>query len=143
MTDDHHRRLERMYAAAPFNGYYSGDMKISDGAARLEVPIQDTFHHVAQAVHGTHYFKVLDDSCFFAAQSVVADAFLLTASFTLYFTRPIVGQRMAGEAKLVSETRTQLIAEGVVLDENGKVCGRGSGLFTRSKHRLEDLPGYS
>ena len=143
MTDAHHRKLERMYAAAPFNGYYSGDMKISDGAARLEIPIQDTFHHAAQAVHGTHYFKVLDDSCFFAAQSVVADVFLLTASFTLYFIRPISGQRMAGEAKLVSETRTQLIAEGMVLDEAGKICGRGSGLFARSRHRLEDLPGYS
>lgn len=141
--DLHHRKLERMYAAAPFNGYYSGKMSISEGAARLEIPIQETFLHAAQAVHGTHYFKVLDDSCFFAAQSAVADVFLLTASFTLYFTRPIVGTHMVGDAKLVSQTRTQLIAEGVVLDETGKICGRGSGLFARSKHALETLPGYS
>lgn len=139
---DHHRALERMYHAAPFNGYYRGHLTVGEGTARLKLPIQETFLHAAGAVHGTHYFKVLDDTCFFAAQSAVEDVFLLTASFTLYFTRPITGASMAAEARLVSQTRTQLIAEGVVLDERGKECGRGSGLFARSRHALAGLPNY-
>lgn len=143
MNEAHFRRLERMYAAAPFNTYYRGQLEVSQDHARLTLPIQESFMHAAGAVHGTHYFKLLDDSCFFAAQSRVTEVFLLTASFNLYFTRPIVGKSMVGEAKLVSRTARQLIAEGVVLDDQGRECGRGSGVFALSRIPLDEKIGYA
>jgi len=140
---EHFRKLERMYHAAPFNVYYRGTLEVGQDVARLNIPIQESFLHAAQAVHGTHYFKVLDDSCFFAAQSRVTDVFLLTASFTLYFTRPIVGETMVGQARLVNRTARQLLAEGVVLDDQGRECGRGSGLFALSRIPLDETLGYA
>ena len=39
--------------------------------------------HAAGAVHGSYYFKVLDDACYFAANSLVSDVFVLTVSFVI------------------------------------------------------------
>lgn len=40
-------------------------------------------------MHGSHYFKLLDDSAFFAATSQGPDLFLLSASSTVQFMRPV------------------------------------------------------
>jgi acyl-coenzyme A thioesterase PaaI-like protein len=36
-------------------------------------------HHSIHAVHGSVYFKALDDAAFFAVNSLVEDVFVLTA----------------------------------------------------------------
>ena len=78
---EHHRKLERMYAAAPINEYFKPRLRIGDGEAEIRIVVRDDFHHSAGAMHGVVYFKALDDSTFFAANSIVEDCFVLTAHF--------------------------------------------------------------
>ena len=35
------------------------------------MPIKKDYFHALEAIHGSVYFKILDDAAFFAAQSVV------------------------------------------------------------------------
>ena len=44
-TDEHFRKLERMYGKAPCNEYYSPELTISKGAAILVIPVQQRFYH--------------------------------------------------------------------------------------------------
>ena len=77
--DDHFRRLERMYRAAPANEYFRPDISIEEGTAEVRLVVRPDFFHAASAVHGSVYFKLLDDATFFAASSLVDDVFVLTA----------------------------------------------------------------
>ena len=98
--------------------------------------------HAADAVHGSVYFKLLDDACFFAANSLVDDVFVLTASFNIYLTRPVTGGTMTSAARVVHRSRRMFLAEGEARDGDGRLIARGSGNFMRSSIALDEGVGY-
>ena len=141
--DEHHRRLERMYRSAPTNEYFRPEISIDDGKAEVRLTVRPDFFHAASAVHGSIYFKVLDDATFFAASSLVDDVFVLTTSFTLYFLRPVSSGVMIARGTVVSRSSRLLIGEGVIVDSEGREVGRGSGTFMRSQIALTPAIGYA
>jgi uncharacterized protein (TIGR00369 family) len=140
--DDHFRALERMYHAAPINEIFRPRITVSDGAAEIEIEVEEKLFHAAGAVHGSVYFKMLDDAAFFAANSLVTDVFVLTASFTTYLLRPISSGRMRSVGTVASRGKTQIIAESVVTNDRGKEIGRGNGIFVKGRISLADTAGY-
>ena len=86
---EHYRKLERMYQTAPVNEFYKPVMHISEGMAEIEIEIDKRFFHAAHAVHGSVYFKMLDDAAFFAANSIVEEVFVLTVSYNIHLVRPV------------------------------------------------------
>lgn len=138
----HFKALESMYKAAPINAIYLPEITISEGAAEIEIELSPKFHHAAGGVHGSVYFKMLDDAAFFAANSYEHEVFVLTTSFTTYMTRPVSDGKMKAVGKVVNKNRTQFIAEAVVYDSAGNEIGRGNGIFVRSKILLAQTAGY-
>src|SRR5271168_2659860 len=119
----HFENLIAMYDRAPINQYFRPTLRIpEDGRAELELTVREDFFHAGRAIHGSVYFKALDDATFFAVQSLVTDAFVLTSSFQLYFLRPV--------------------SEGSLLDDRGKEVARGSGTFMPSTLPLTPEMGY-
>lgn len=142
-NESHFKKLISMYAAAPINEIYSPVLKISEGEAIIEIQLDRKFHHSAGGVHGSVYFKMLDDAAFFAANSLEEEFFVLTTSFTTYITRPVATGKMRAVGKVVNKNRTQFIAESVVYDIDGREIGRGNGVFVRGKLPLLDVAGYA
>ena len=140
--DPHFTSLENLYLAAPNNSYYRPRIDVSDSESTIEVDVSDKFFHSLGAVHGSVYFKMLDDAAFFAANSVERETFVLTTSFTTYLTRPVSSGTMRSTGRLVNRNNTQFIAEAVLSDSEGNELGRGSGVFMRSKLLLREAPGY-
>jgi uncharacterized protein (TIGR00369 family) len=140
--DEHFHKLERMYLSAPVNEYYAPEIHVKAGQAQVIIPVRPDYFHAADAVHGAVYFKLLDDSSFFAANSLVDDVFVLTVSYTVYFTRPISEGVMKASGKVVEASRRLIIAESTVVDSNEREIARGSGTFMRSKIKLTEVVGY-
>lgn len=140
--DDHYRRLERMYHSAPANEYFRPEMHIGEGTAEVHLTVRPDFFHAASAVHGSVYFKLLDDATFFAASSLVDDVFVLTASFNIYFLRPIADGVMTARGTIVSKSTRLLIGEGVLVDGESREIARGSGTFMPSRVPLDERLGY-
>jgi len=138
---DHYRKLERMYLSAPVNRIYSPKIQIDEGRAVVEIEVGEQFFHAANAVHGAVYFKALDDAAFFAANSLVTDTFVLTVSFNVYFTRPVSEGTLRGEGRVVSRSKSLVIAEAVLFNGDVEVA-RGSGSFVPSKIELSEKLGY-
>ena len=132
-----------MYAAAPINKIYNPIMTVSEGAAEIEIILSEKFHHSGGGVHGSVYFKMLDDAAFFAANSFEKDVFVLTTSFTTYLTRPVSQGKLKALGKVVNKNKTQFIAEAVVYDSEENEIGRGNGVFIRSKLLLAQTAGYN
>jgi len=142
IDEEHYRKLERMYALAPVNHFFAPTLRVSDGEAEVGIEVRPDFFHAARAVHGSIYFKALDDAAFFAANSVVTDVFVLTASFNLYFLRPVTRGMLIARGKLLQRSQNLLVAEAVLSTEEGKQVGRGSGTFMRSRVTLDAGVGY-
>ncbi len=139
---EHYSKLERMYLSAPINAFYSPEIWISEGEAEITIPVKPEFFHAAAAVHGSVYFKLLDDAAFFAVNSLIAEYFALTASFTTYLLRPISEGKMKATGRVVNAGARSFLAEAVVIDEAGNEIARGSGSFVASKIKLTSDIGY-
>ena len=141
---EHFRRLERMYLTkASINTYFKPSIAIGDGEAEIRIAVDQKFFHAAGAVHGSVYFKALDDAAFFAANSVVEDVFVLTTNFNIQLLRPVTEGILIAKGTLVSETRSLLIADAELRDDRDHLVGRGTGNFMKSRMKLKDVPGYA
>jgi uncharacterized protein (TIGR00369 family) len=141
-TTEHYRKLEQMYLAAPINAFYSPSIWISHGEAEISIAVKPDFFHAADAVHGSVYFKLLDDAAFFAVNSLIEEYFALTASFTTYLLRPISEGIMKASGKVVYAGGRSFLAEAVIVDSEGNEIARGSGNFVTSKIKLTARMGY-
>jgi uncharacterized protein (TIGR00369 family) len=139
---EHFRKLENMYAGAPINRYFQPRLSVRQGKAELRISIRPDMFHAAGATHGSVYFKAMDDSAFFAANSLVEDVYVLTTSFNVHLLRPIAAGEMIATGTVVGQTRTLFLAESVVVDSEGNQLGRGTGTFVRSRTRLTEEVGY-
>jgi uncharacterized protein (TIGR00369 family) len=142
MSDSHYRKLEAMYRRAPINRFYRPEIRIESGSATIEVDVREDFFHAASAAHGSVLWKMLDDACFFAASSLVPDVFVLTVSFTTYFTRPVSKGRMTSTGRVVHAGKNLLLAEAVVTIDGGKEAARGNGSFMKGTTALTPEIGY-
>lgn len=139
----HYRKLENMYQSAPINQFFKPTLVITEGKAEVEIMIAEKHHHAAGAVHGSVYFKMLDDAAFFAANSLEPELFVLTVSFTTYLTRPVSSGVLRSVANVVNTTKSQFIVESIVYNSDDKEIGRGNGIFVRSKIPLTPEIGYA
>ena len=133
-----------MYLSAPINAQlYKGiTINISNEKAELTLKIEEKFFHAANAIHGSVYFKMLDDAAFFAVNSIVKDVFVYTVSFNIQILRPVSTGIIKSTGELKFKSNNLFIADSTLLDENNKLVGRGSGNFMKSKIELTENIGY-
>ncbi len=132
-----------MYAGAPVNRWYRPELTIGEGRAELRIPVREEFFHAAGAVHGSVYFKALDDAAFFAASSLERERFVVTANFHLHITRPVSAGELVATGRVVHRSRRLILAESVLVDADGRQLARGSGSFMPSASRLGPELGYA
>ncbi|MBW3582662.1 MAG: PaaI family thioesterase [Euryarchaeota archaeon] len=139
--ETHRRGLENLYHTANCNRYFRPRLGVGDGTAHVALDVRDDLLHAAHAVHGSVYFKLLDDAAFFAANSKVLDVFVMTASFQLDLLRPVTAGTMDARGKVVDTGRSRIIAEATLHNE-GRLVGRGTGTFMPSRIALGPDVGY-
>ena len=139
---DHWRRLERMYHRAPVNEYFEPRLEVGEGTARIVMAVKPSSFHAGAGLHGSVFFKMLDDACVFAVYSVEPEVFVPTTSFTVHFLRPVTGGTLEAVANVVDRAGRIYVAEGV-LRCDGRPVATGSGTFTRSSVKLSEVPGYA
>jgi len=144
ITSEHYRKMERMYLNANFNKliFPSTQIEIRKGEADVTIEVEDTYHHALGAMHGSIYFKLLDDAAYFAANSLEEEYFLLTSSFNVHLTRPVAKGSITSKGKIRTATKSLYIAEATIYDEKGREVGYGTGNFMRSKVKLSPEIGY-
>ncbi|MEN6390468.1 MAG: PaaI family thioesterase [Syntrophomonas sp.] len=141
----HYRALERMYLEAPYNQelYDDTTIKISRGEAIVTTRVQERHFHGAGAMHGSGYFRVLDDAAFFAVNSLFDDYMVLTVSFELRLMRQVSCGIIKSVGRFIRQESSKLfIAEATVYDEAGRVIASGTGKFIKSQRPVNSIPGY-
>ncbi len=139
----HHRKLENMYRGSPCNEFYAPQITIGEGHAEVTFTVRPEFHHAAGTMHGSVYFKALDDAAYFAAASLRDGNFLVTSTFTTYLSRPVAEGQLAARGRVLNATRSQVLAEAVLYDEREREVARGSGLFVPGRMRYDEALGYA
>jgi len=142
MINEHYTKLENMYLAAPINVFYKPIIQIADKKSEISIKIKEDFFHAANGVHGSVYFKMLDDAAFFAVNSVVDDVFVLTASFKTELLLPINSGELIAKGELLKDLGNKFEAVANLINEKGKIIATGKGIFVKSKMQLSEIDSY-
>jgi uncharacterized protein (TIGR00369 family) len=144
MLTEHYRKLERMYLQANINTmlFDTTTCEISMEKAEIGLTLSKKYYHALGAIHGSVYFKLLDDAAFFAVSSIVEDVFVLTSSFNINLIRPVKHGKITSIGKVKSRSANLFVAESTLFNEGGKEIASGTGNFVRSKTSLAEEIGY-
>ena len=142
MKKEHFTKLENMFLAAPINKLMGPTIQIMEGKCEINMDVDPKFFHAANALHGSVYFKLLDDAAFFAANSIVEDVFVVTGSFEIKFLRPILGGKLLAVGEMTKNLGNKLEARANLFDEDGNLMGSGSGVFVKTKIELTSIESY-
>jgi uncharacterized protein (TIGR00369 family) len=144
MSDEAHwRALERVYLKAPTNVYYAPTIRIGNAESEIRIEVRADFYHAAHAVHGSVYFKLLDDAAFFAANSLVPEAFVLTSEFTVHLLQPVTEGILVSKGKVLNASSRHFVAESQLYNADGELIAHGIGTFVRSKFDVTVSAGYA
>jgi len=139
---EHHRRLERMYERPPVNQLYKPTLSVSEGKSEITMGVSEAFFHSAGAIHGSVYFKILDDAACFAAWTREAEFFVVTASFTTYILRPVFEGELRAVGRVIHESRSQFVVESKAYDFEDRLVAHGNGIMMRGRNKLSQLEDY-
>lgn len=140
----HFKKLERMYLSANFNKeiYPTTQCSFEHKKATISLDISDKYFHALGAIHGSVYFKLLDDAAFFAVNSIVEDVFVLTTNYSINIIRPVNSGKITAVGTLRFASRNLFIADATLYNEQGKEIAFGTGHFAKSKIPLSPEIGY-
>ncbi|MEM6721456.1 MAG: PaaI family thioesterase [Bacteroidota bacterium] len=141
---EHFQKLERMYLVSNVNTqlYETTEAVIGDEVAKISITIHPKYFHALNAIHGSVYFKLLDDAAFFAVNSIVKDVFVLTTSFNINIIRPVSEGKITATGKVKFKSRNLFVAESTLVDEKGREIAFGTGNFAKSRVTLTEEIGY-
>jgi uncharacterized protein (TIGR00369 family) len=144
MNTAHFRKLERMGLRSNFNKmvFDEASLHVSEGKAEICLKVSEKFFHALNAIHGSVYFKLLDDACFLSASSLIEDVFIVTTSFNINFIRPVNAGTIKAIGKVRHLGKNNIVAEATLYNEAGKEVAFGTGNFVRSKAPLTKEIGY-
>jgi len=144
MNTEHFEKLRRMYMNSNVNTqlFDTTECDIEEQKATISLTVTEKYFHALGAIHGSVYFKLLDDAAFFAVNSIVEDVFVLTTSFNIILLRPVSAGKITavGEVRFVS--KNIFVAAATLYNAAGKEIAFGTGNFAKSKIQLSEEIGY-
>tara|TARA_B100000900_G_C20400501_1_gene642548 strand:+ start:303 stop:731 length:429 start_codon:yes stop_codon:yes gene_type:complete len=140
----HYKRLQKMYLNANINTkiFNTTTAKISKAKAEIGLTISEKHFHALGAIHGSVYFKLLDDAAYFAVSSIVEDFFVLTTSFNLNMVKPVNKGKLTAIGKVRFKSKSLYTAESTLYNDKGEEIAFGTGNFSKSKVPLSKEIGY-
>jgi len=137
----HFRKLEMMYHSAPINLEYRPNLTVSEKRAEITMEVDPRYFHAANALHGSVYFKMLDDAAFFAANSIVEDVFVLTVGFQLHFFRPVSQGTLHSIGELEFASKNLFVCKARLFADDVEIAS-GTGSLMKSRQPLTEEIGY-
>jgi len=144
INSEHFLKLGNMYLGAGINQqlFPGTKIEISEGKAEISLLLKPDFHHALKGLHGSVYFKLLDDAAFFAVQSKVESHFILTSSFQVNFFKSVRSGTITAKGILRFESPNLFFGDSNLYDEAGREIASGTGTFVLSKTELGEKIGY-
>ena len=143
-NQEHYSKLQNMYLSGLINQelYDNVQIEITSEKAIITMPIKPKYFHAGNSLHGSVYFKMLDDAAYFAVNSIVLDSFVYTTSFHIQILRPAKTGKIKAVGELKFKSKSLFIADAVLYDEKNREIARGTGNFMKSQIALNEEIGY-
>lgn len=130
MTNHIHSRVKAL-AEGPIWSHLNMKLHFAnDGKSKIELPVTTELKQAYGVVHGGIISTVLDMAMSSALSTTLADEeFSTTIDLNVSFLRPMFGESLIGEGKVVKRGKRVIVVNGETKDENGNVIATSTGHF--------------
>ncbi|WP_438314420.1 PaaI family thioesterase [Sporosarcina sp. FA9] len=117
------------FKTSPFWDFIGLQMKeLKKGYVELYLPYNPNFRNVRDSIHGGIYASVLDTTMGMAGRTLGSDE-VMTIQMNIQFLKPVVEGGIYSEASVISESRSTVLIEGRLFDENKNLIAHSVGTF--------------
>lgn len=134
----HFEQLEALFYAGPINKIHKPHIKVSEGFCTIKQIVDPAHFHAGMALHGSVLFKLLDDSAFFAANSLEKEYFVLTGTFNIKFIAPVTSGELVAKGEYIEREGRKISAKSKLF-LNDNLVAQGEGVFIVSQIPLSAL----
>tara|TARA_B100001989_G_C24383647_1_gene385598 strand:+ start:309 stop:758 length:450 start_codon:yes stop_codon:yes gene_type:complete len=127
------KELLHNYLNHPMHTGLNLSVQQDNGTARVSMVVNPNICNLVGTLHGSFYFKLMDDACFFAAISLNHHHFVATANFNIHYFLPVSKGKLSAIAKVINHDKNKYVCDCDIVDEDKHFCGHGSGLFVAPK----------
>ena len=143
MDNTHLKKLENLFLSANIQQLFPGiHIEISTEATTINWPVAESHFHGGNALHGASYFKLLDDAAYFAAAAKHDTHFLVTATYSIKFLKPIHSGLITATGIVTHSSGKRCSSESRLYNEQGELLAEGSGIFVPTTTLWTSLSGY-
>ena len=141
---EHYIKLQNMYLSGSINKelYDTVHIEVSQEEAKISMQVEPKYFHAGNSLHGSVYFKMLDDAAYFAVSSIIFDSFVYTTSFHIQILRPVKTGILKAIGTVKFKSKNLFIADAILYDEKNREVARGSGNFMKSGIAVDKAIGY-
>ena len=141
---DHQKRLQRVYASAPIMRFYNTSyLGFTEEGTKLTLQVDPKYFHAERAMHGSVYFRMLDDAAYFACAGIEDDKFIVTKNFNVELLRPVSSGKITAIGSVTGSNKKGYQAKSELYDENEQLIATGTGNFVRMDRPWTEVFGYS
>lgn len=139
----HLKKLENLFLSANIQQHFPGiRIEISTEVTKISWLVAQSHFHGGNALHGAAYFKLLDDAAYFAAAAQQTTNFMVTATYTIKFLKPIQSGLITATGIVTQSSGKRFTSESRLINEQGELLAEGSGIFVPSNTLWTSLSGY-
>ena len=128
-----YQQLVQRYLDHPMHEGLTLTLSSNQGTSTLGITIHPGICNLVGTLHGSYYFKCMDDACFFAAISLKKHHFVATATFTHHYIKPASSGVLTAKAKVINQQGSKYICDCMIYNDKDEQCAYGSGLFVAPK----------
>lgn len=129
MVEIHLNTLQTNFEKSPFWKLIGLQVKeVREGHVELYLPFSPSLLNIQSSVHGGVYASVLDATMGMVGRTLGFDH-VLTMQMNVQFLKPVVEGIIYSEATVISQSRSTILAEGKLFDENQNLIAHCTGSF--------------
>tara|TARA_Y100001970_G_scaffold263886_1_gene349844 strand:- start:126 stop:548 length:423 start_codon:yes stop_codon:yes gene_type:complete len=102
-------------------------------SAAVSMTIHESILNLVGTLHGAIYFKLIDDSCFFAALSAKESHFVATSNMTIHYVKPASEGNLVAKANIITKRNRMYLCKSTIMNDKEDILAYGSGSFIEPK----------
>ena len=107
------------------------------GVAKLVLDVMPQNLNLVGILHGSFFFKLMDDACFFSIMTINNVLFVATSNFSVTYFRPVLKGKITATASVIESSDFKYFCQCIIVNEFDDKIASGSGTFIKPKKTID------
>jgi uncharacterized protein (TIGR00369 family) len=125
------------YINHPMHKPLNMSVALKEKSAKITMSVHSSVLNFVGILHGSIYFKLMDDACFFAVIATNQSSFVVTSNMTVNYIKPVSEGMIITHASVITKRGRLYLCESHITNLEGSILAHATGSFIEPKTTYE------